>query len=444
MPHSKRKNQVAVIGAGVSGLTTARRLTVEGLHVTVYERHPDSSGVWHYNKNPNEKKNKSTIPTPMYDNLNANFPRILMEFADHPWPANESLFPTREKMLEYLRRYGEGLPIKYNREVIDIYRLTRHPNHGGKRWKVKTRDARSKDNVSERNFDAVVVATGTFDCEWEPEYPGLKEWRRMYPRSVSHSKTFNKADKFHNKRVLLIGNSAAGWEISKQITQVASKVWVSSSRPNSLRSVPSIEAIRSIKALNPQDRTVEIEVTDNQSQASPGLLKDVDKIITCTGYQYTLPYIRKGLRAQEPLWSDSFYVVDLYLSTFWIEDPTLSFIGLPKQGPTFLISQAQAAVVARYLANVFKLPSATDMYKSLYRDRQEWATRRAENPGQDNEKTFHNLPYPRCRDYIKELERISDMEWHNANVRDVRAAFDSQGDRKYKFSTAESLDFKRS
>jgi len=38
--------RVAVIGAGVSGFTTAAHLKAEGLDVTVFERAPVSGGVW--------------------------------------------------------------------------------------------------------------------------------------------------------------------------------------------------------------------------------------------------------------------------------------------------------------------------------------------------------------------------------------------------------------
>ena len=38
--------RVAVIGAGVSGLTSARHLKAAGLEVVVYERSPVSGGIW--------------------------------------------------------------------------------------------------------------------------------------------------------------------------------------------------------------------------------------------------------------------------------------------------------------------------------------------------------------------------------------------------------------
>ncbi len=42
----ERVRRVAVIGAGVSGVTTAVHLQAEGLNVTVFERAPVAGGVW--------------------------------------------------------------------------------------------------------------------------------------------------------------------------------------------------------------------------------------------------------------------------------------------------------------------------------------------------------------------------------------------------------------
>lgn len=42
----ERPRRVAVIGAGVSGVTTAAHLKAEGLEVTVFERAPVAGGVW--------------------------------------------------------------------------------------------------------------------------------------------------------------------------------------------------------------------------------------------------------------------------------------------------------------------------------------------------------------------------------------------------------------
>jgi cation diffusion facilitator CzcD-associated flavoprotein CzcO len=43
---TRKAKKVAVIGAGVSGLTTAKHLKASGLDVVVYERSATLGGVW--------------------------------------------------------------------------------------------------------------------------------------------------------------------------------------------------------------------------------------------------------------------------------------------------------------------------------------------------------------------------------------------------------------
>lgn len=55
--------KVAIIGAGASGLATARRATQYGLEVTVFEEKDYVGGIWVYNEEPVEGS------SPLYANL---------------------------------------------------------------------------------------------------------------------------------------------------------------------------------------------------------------------------------------------------------------------------------------------------------------------------------------------------------------------------------------
>ena len=43
---NRERRRVAIVGAGVSGVTTAAHLKAEGLDVTVFERSSVAGGVW--------------------------------------------------------------------------------------------------------------------------------------------------------------------------------------------------------------------------------------------------------------------------------------------------------------------------------------------------------------------------------------------------------------
>ncbi|GAW24889.1 hypothetical protein ANO14919_144840 [Xylariales sp. No.14919] len=193
MAQIRQTRDVAVIGAGVSGLAVAKQLMAENLTVVVYERQRSPGGVWNYSTDP-----KEMFPTPMYENLETNFPRELMEFADHKWPSTTSLFPKSYLVQAYLHKYSDGINIHYGREVSGLYGLGNYAICGGKRWRVIARNENERRR-RERDFDAVVIATGTFDRTFEPDYSGLDEWKTRYPNSVLHSKSYRNPRRFRGK-----------------------------------------------------------------------------------------------------------------------------------------------------------------------------------------------------------------------------------------------------
>lgn len=60
---------IAVIGAGASGLTTARHAIAQGHYVTVFEQNDQLGGVWVYTDEVGTSKNGLKIHTAMYKGL---------------------------------------------------------------------------------------------------------------------------------------------------------------------------------------------------------------------------------------------------------------------------------------------------------------------------------------------------------------------------------------
>ncbi|KAK6858139.1 hypothetical protein PG995_005838 [Apiospora arundinis] len=373
---------VAVIGAGVSGLTTAKRLRAEGLHVRVFERASSPGGVWLYSADAN-----APFASPMYDPLETNYPRDLMEFADHPWPDNAPLYPSHQQVLDYLQSYG------------------------------------------------------------------LAEWEKAFPNSVLHSKTFRDFESYHSKacaNVVVIGNGSSGQDISRQLARKAKTVWVSTRDERNKLSSPNMKTVGPIEKFNTKHRSIELK--DGTS------LMNVDKVIYCTGYEYSHQFLRKGVRAKTALHDDGFHVDDLWQHMFWIDEPTLIYIGIPKEGPTFLTSQAQAAYAARCLAGRSFLPFKTVMRSEMMADREKRAKHNL-----NIETKAHTLGYPECKMYIEALEMrckndaaalerpITDgnkpfrwtkrIEWIMANRGEIGKRYKKKDCLRKNYPTPESLGF---
>jgi cation diffusion facilitator CzcD-associated flavoprotein CzcO len=144
----------------------SRQLQEEDLDVKVYERAPKPGGVWVYSDNP-----KPCFASAQYFQLAANFPRDMMEISEFPWEKEAPRLADAAEIEQYLVRYAaqSGVTVKYDTEVVDLHsQYAIQPHY----WKVKTMNTVS-GKKTEINVDAVVVAVGTFEKPFIPDYEGL-------------------------------------------------------------------------------------------------------------------------------------------------------------------------------------------------------------------------------------------------------------------------------
>ena len=143
-------------------------------------------------------------------------------------------------------------------------------------------------------------------------------------------------------------------------------------------------------------------------------LTDIDRIIICTGYHISLPFLRQYHSDNTPvreanktvLVTDGTQVHNLHKDIFYIPDPSLIFIGIPFFTATFTLFEFQAIAVAAVLSGKALLPSAEDMQRE-YEQRL-----RMKGTG----KMFHSLK-DREVDYVNEL-----VDWVNRDGKRVGAA----------------------
>lgn len=182
--------------------------------------------------------------------------------------------------------------VSYNTTV----ELVHKDNETGK-WIVTLRKLLENEQEDRRwneSFDAVVVAPGNYTVPFIPHTPGLAEMSRNFPGSVEHSKAWRKPEKYRGKRVVVVGASISGPDISFALADVVETPLTSVVRskyhpyffdyafqhPNILRRPPIAKLISS-RSTN--ERTVYFE--DGTK------LENVDHIIFGTGYTWTLPFL---------------------------------------------------------------------------------------------------------------------------------------------------------
>lgn len=105
-------------------------------------------------------------------------------------------------------------------------------------------------------------------------------------------------------------------------------------------------------------------------------LRDIDRIILCTGYQMALPFLPEyndpGISVsaanERVIVTDGTQFHNLHHDIFYIPDPTLAFVGVPFYTATFTLFEFQAIAVASVFSGVAQLPSTRAM-KDEYRNR---------------------------------------------------------------------------
>ncbi|KAM0721672.1 hypothetical protein Q7P37_002597 [Cladosporium fusiforme] len=419
IPNERRfkADSVAVIGAGPSGIAAAKYLLAEGVFskIQVFEQRATVGGIWNYvpcpenapkdqaipQTNPfsgldqpiwdesnatgilgKEDREKATFLSPLYDRLETNIPRGLMGFSDLPWPEDTQLFPKHREVQAYIERYSQDVRhlVQFSTQVLDLAQ-----DASGK-WTIKTQPITPTDNnnIATHHFDAVVVANGHFNIPYIPHVRGIEAWSAAHPGLITHSKFYRRPETYAGKKVIVVGNSASGIDISGQINPYCKPPLILSSKSESYfqAGVQANQAEKPpIAEFIPANRTVVFEDGSRESH--------VDAVLYCTGYFYSYPFI--STRALDPpLVTTGERVENLYQHVFYRPNPSLALPVLNQKVIPFPCAEAQAAVIARVFAGRLALPAEADM--------QAWEESVVAELGAGRE--FHVLGFPRDADYI--------------------------------------------
>ncbi|CAG2210316.1 FMO [Mytilus edulis] len=213
--------KVAVIGAGVSGLTAIKCCLDEVLEPVCFERTDDIGGLWRYSDKVTEGQAcvmKSTI---------TNTSKEMMCFSDFPMPADYPMYMHNTYVQKYLNLYAEKFSlrkyIQFETEILSVMKKDDFKQTG--QWIITLKDKKT-DKVKENIFDAVLVCTGRNSEKYVPCFPGLSNFKGK----VIHSHDYRKPTGYEGKRVLVIGIGNTGSEIAVELSAVASQVFISTGR----------------------------------------------------------------------------------------------------------------------------------------------------------------------------------------------------------------------
>ncbi|CAG9463527.1 unnamed protein product [Pedinophyceae sp. YPF-701] len=366
----RKSCDVAVVGAGAAGLAAAKELRSEGHSVVVFEAGEGVGGVWRYDERVDSDplgraRDSSAVHSSMYQGLRTNLPRELMGYPDLPFHpmamGDRSVDPRRfcghSEVLAYLEVYAERfdlLPlIRLGTKVVSCRPGSEEGAHG-RAWDVVTE---GPGGATERSrFDAVVVCNGHY---FQPRLPDV-EVAEGFGGVVMHSHNYRNPEDFAGKVVLVLGASASGEDISRELTSSAAHVYLSARTWMNPQwggdTAPTGDGgnLERVANLVRVDADGTAHFADGSASARP-----LDAVLYATGYHYAFPFLDEG--AAEVRVEDN-RVAPLYLDVFPpAQAPSLSFIGLPWKVVPFPQFSVQAAWVARVLSGRAAVPSREEM-----------------------------------------------------------------------------------
>ena len=377
-------SQVAVIGAGPSGLVAAKNLVESGFDVTVFEANDTLGGQWH----------SWSASSGIWPGMRTNTSRAMTAFSDLAYDDTLELHPSAEQIHAYLTRYAA------------TYGLDDRIRFG-----TPVRELEPGWRVDGEAFDAVVIASGRFRRPLLP--PGLQR----FSGRLLHAFDYPGAAGLGGGLTLVYGNGVSGHEIAADLaaTRGAGPVISAYRKPRYVlqKNVAGVSSdwqwYTHLGALQRQrlapaafaamlrERVVRVAGTPadagaprpddditiaghSLSQDYLGLVRDgrihcrpgiaevhgrevtftdgsrevVDTIVAATGYDLDLPYLSGDLQRLLVPAADQ---LRLHHHTLHPELPTLGVLGqFALQGPYFPLLELQARWIAGLWSGVIPAP----------------------------------------------------------------------------------------
>lgn len=401
------KGTVAIIGAGVGGLATARYLISQGFSPTLFESHDDLGGQW----------NRHNVNSGVWPQMRTNTAKFVTKLSDVKFPDSVHLFPRNGEVLDMINAFANlhglrdlcrfGVRVTGLRQVADGYEIT---------WE---QGGASRSET----FDRAVVATGRYNKPAIPDIDGLGGFTGEC--GVIHAFRYKEPESFRDKNIVVLGGSISSLEVaSDQSMMGTGRVYLAQRRQRyvmpkmiagtpleyyaftregglALSTVPLDVLLTETKAFleryggnparygapKPHEDMAKAGVTGSQHflnlvaedriDVRPWVAKvdgrtvtftdgsriEADAIIIGTGFDLNLPFLSQEIATTINLGRKG---MELANFTFHPDLPGLAFIGLFAQlGPYPVVLEQQARWIAYTWGGAIPAPSEEDLRQGV-------------------------------------------------------------------------------
>jgi len=212
--------KVAIIGAGISGISAAIQLRRLGIPYVVIERQSGIGGTWRRNCYPDARVDVSSF---------------LYQFKfekNYPW---SEFFASRDETQKYLehiaRKHGVMDSVQLDSEVVAA-----NWEDADAIWRLKINRKDGTSEILRVNF--VISASGLFNAVNKPDIPGAA----AFNGPIFHSAEWDHGVDYRDKSVALIGTGSTGTQLAPALAQEVRHLAVYQRTPNWIMAMENYRA----------------------------------------------------------------------------------------------------------------------------------------------------------------------------------------------------------
>lgn len=218
------KRRVAVVGAGITGLMTAKELKAEGHDVVIFEASSCLGGAWAAGGELGRGRVwcHTVSSTSAINSGISDFP------LDSYVPEDEAPYHiTQARFRKYVEEYANAFKlrplIRFSHPVVSVSK-TASGEKG--RWIITAQPQNNEGPVVER-FDFLAVCTGQVQTPNVPKFEGQDK----FSGNIVHVSSVSDAEQFAEKHVVCVGNGETGSDITEVVAEKASSCFLSIRNP---------------------------------------------------------------------------------------------------------------------------------------------------------------------------------------------------------------------
>ncbi len=396
--------KVCIIGAGCSGITTAKRLREYDVDYDQFDLSDDVGGNWYF-QNPNGH-------SACYESLHIDTSTTRLQFEDYPAPESFPDFPHHTQIHDYFRSYVDHFGL---RDGITFNTGVERAVRRDDGWDVTLSTGET------RSYTDLVVANGHHWLPHVPDWPG--EFSGTILHSHAYRSPFDPVD-MRGKRVVVVGMGNSAMDIASELSPrwMAERLYVSARRGVWVLSkyrngkpadkmmaspdIPREEGLRMARAMireqlgnmsdyglpEPDHEPLSAHPTvspDFLTRAGSGDINmlpaierldgdtvhlvdgssvEADVIVCATGYRMSFPFFDD---AETDLHPSDDHRYPLFKRIIKPGVDHLFYLGLAQSSPTIVnLAEQQSKLVAKLLTGDYALPSVPDQEQIMVADEQ--------------------------------------------------------------------------